>query len=201
MPKPNAAAENLKTKTREKMNTLLAFLLLCLYVSPLYSMERNGQRLYPLLPVLQANAQQADEQAHLLMQDFFEKDGQTLMLANPPSYDQLYISKAASEAELTTLRDLLAKKEEELETVSKRLPRTLSMLERQRKLENHNSNIGMSSAAGIFYLVDTIGLVFAVPYPTKDDNTKIMLYCLHGLASAVASGFVAVVNAGEKEHT
>lgn len=183
------------------MKKLLSFLIVCLCVSSLYSMERNGQRLYPLLPVLQANAKKADEQAHLLMQDLLEKDRQTFAHATPPSYQELYISKKDSDAELTTLRDLLAQREQELETVRKMLPHKLSILNRQRKVENHNSNIVVSALAGAYYLIDTVGLCFADPYPAQDDNTKIMLYCLHGLASAVASGFVAVVNAGEKEHT
>ena len=56
----------------------------------------------------------------------------------------------------------------------------------------------MSSIAGGYYLVDTFALGVAVPYPTENNNIKIMIYCLHGLASAVISGVVAVVNAGEK---
>ncbi len=173
-------------------------MLLSCSILPLQCMEHHRQRLYPLVPVLHANVQKADEQVHLLTHDFLEKDGQTFAHAAPPSYQELYISKEDSDAELKRLRDLLTKKEQELETVSKKLPHKLSVLERKRKVENHNSNIVIGSLAGGYYLVDTVALGFAVPHPTEDNKIKIMVYCLHGLASAVAAGFVAVVNAGEK---
>ena len=114
-----------------------------LSISSIHCMERKN--LYPTLHHNRAESQSlTTEQALLLTHDCRAKDAVTFH-ANPPSYQELYISQAESEAECQQLSDLLTQKEHDLATLPQSFSYELSVLARKRKIENCNSNILVSS--------------------------------------------------------
>lgn len=149
------------------MNKLFFLLLFCCSTSPLYSMEKGIQRLYPLLPVGQSDALNADEQACLLTRDLLEKDGHTCMPATPPAYQELYIGKEESEAEMKRLTDLLTKKEKEFASLPSQLPRKLKWLSQDRAQENMKSNATISGIAFCFYFTSMWLEIFGDPRGEK----------------------------------
>lgn len=108
-------------------------------------MQQNNARLYPLLDVASSSHDlKTGEQASLLAQDFFEKDGQALMPVAPTPYGQLFISKDESEETLGKLRKTLEEKKRSLKNLPKDLDGTLRILKADRTFENIKSNATVS---------------------------------------------------------
>ncbi len=143
-------------------------------------MDKKGSpRIYPLVPVGPSNVPNVDEQVRLLTQDFFAKDGQTLIRTTPPTYDQLYINKEESEAELQRLSALLKEKEEELKALPGKLPATLRWLVRQRAEENIKSNATVGTVAFSYYMISMITQLIGDPrlWENQGNNWSILPFC------------------------